>query len=120
MAFTPSHVMNLLKSAKTFDKVLEKVKIISIGNGNCTAELKISEEHSNVMGGLHGGLSATLVDMISTYGLFSHKYGEVPSVSVDLHTTFMKAARVGDIIEIDSKTVRVGKNLAFLEVLIKK
>lgn len=31
----------------------------------------------------------------------------------------MKSAKIGDTIEINAKTLRAGKTLAFLEVLIK-
>lgn len=58
-----------------------------MGNGTAVAEMKIEEDHTNVLGGLHGGFTATLVDCISSYALLTDKNGEVPSVSVDLHTT---------------------------------
>lgn len=45
----------------------------------------MQEEHTNPMGGLHGGFSATLIDTISSWGLFTAK--GVPSVSVDIHAT---------------------------------
>ncbi|KAJ8958258.1 hypothetical protein NQ318_017402 [Aromia moschata] len=119
MCIKPSHIANLIKNCKGFDRVLEKVKIISLENGRCLAELKVSEEHTNPLGGLHGGLSATLVDCVSTYALMSHKQNGVPNVSVDIHMTYLKAAKIGDEIEIHANTIRTGKNLAFLEVAIK-
>jgi acyl-coenzyme A thioesterase 13 len=93
------NLVKFLKNTKTFDKVLEKVwinaqktcskkfflqvNILSVGEGKCTAELKVEESHTNPMGGLHGGMSATLLDCISTYALMS-KLGK-PGVSVDIH-----------------------------------
>jgi Uncharacterized protein, possibly involved in aromatic compounds catabolism len=62
------------------------VKIISGGNGRCTAELTVEPEHENRMGTLHGGLTATLVDTLSTVALVTHKVG-VPGVTVDLHVS---------------------------------
>lgn len=59
--------------------------IKSIKDGRCLAEMKVEEEHTNPMGGLHGGLSATLVDTVSSYALLTHKHGAVASVSVDIH-----------------------------------
>ncbi|KAJ8980748.1 hypothetical protein NQ317_013753 [Molorchus minor] len=106
-------------SAELVESHFSKIKIISLENGRCTAELKVSEEHANSLGSLHGGLSATIVDSISTYALMSHKNGEVASVSVDIHMTYLKGAKVGDEIEIDANTIRAGRTLAFLEVFIK-
>lgn len=62
-----------------------QVKIISAGEGACVAELKLENEHTNVLGGLHGGLSATLVDCISSYALLTAQSKLLPSVSVDMH-----------------------------------
>ncbi|XP_046670639.1 acyl-coenzyme A thioesterase 13-like [Homalodisca vitripennis] len=102
-----------------FGRVLDKVKIISASDGRCTAELKVSEEHSNSQGTLHGGLSATIVDCVSTLALVTHKRQAV-GVSVDLHVTYLKGAAIGEDVIIEANTLRAGKTLAFLEVYIKK
>ncbi|XP_066253509.1 acyl-coenzyme A thioesterase 13-like [Euwallacea similis] len=119
MVLTVAKANQMLRSVKYFDKVLQKVNVIALGHGSCRAEVKVAEEHSNVLGGLHGGFSATLVDVISGYALSSHKKGAMPHVSVHLNTEYIKGAKIGDEIEIIADTVRVGKNLAFLEVFIK-
>lgn len=62
------------------------MKVTALGGGKCTAELKVEEEHTNIYGGLHGGMSATLVDMISTYALMTDRKGGVPNVSVNINT----------------------------------
>lgn len=61
------------------------MKILTAENGKIIAQLKIEEEHSNIMGGLHGGLSATLVDSISSFALTTLKNGTAPSVSVNMN-----------------------------------
>lgn len=63
-----------------------QVKIVSGGEGRFRAELVIEPEHQNKFGTLHGGLTATLIDSLSTAALISHKVG-VPGVTVDLHVT---------------------------------
>lgn len=107
--FTADYLRQILKNhGGRFERVLEKVSvdflavlylinnkqffcgqlnIISADEGRCVAELKIAEEHTNPLGGLHGGLSATLIDSVSTWGLLTHKNAGVPSVSVDIHAT---------------------------------
>ncbi|KAJ3619561.1 hypothetical protein MTP99_005232 [Tenebrio molitor] len=110
-------LIKFIKNSKGFDRVLEKVKILSVGGGKCSAEMKVDESHTNPMGGLHGGLSATLVDCISTYALMSKFEG--PNVSVDIHMSYLKGATIGDEILIDANVVSSGKTLAFLDVEIK-
>lgn len=73
---------------------LLQVKIIAAADGKCDAELKVEKEHTNILGTLHGGMAATLVDIISSYALLTHpKFVDTlesfpkPSVSVDMHMT---------------------------------
>lgn len=62
---------------------LLKVKILSAGGGSCVAEMCVEEEHQNRGGTLHGGLSSSLVDVISTMALMTTEK-QVPGVSVNL------------------------------------
>lgn len=47
--------------------------------------MKVQKEHINLMGGLHGGFFATLIDAVSSWGLFT-AIG-IHSVSVNMHIT---------------------------------
>lgn len=107
--------------AKTpnFGQCLNKLEIISAGDGKCKAQFVVSEEHLNLGGTLHGGFTSTLIDCISTYALMTKGNG-VPGVSVDLNVSFMKAAFPGDLVTVDARTVRLGKTLAFLAVDVMK
>lgn len=116
---TVNNLTNFVKNSERYDQVLKKLKFLTVGNGNCVAELKVEKEHTNPMGGLHGGLSATLVDNVSTYALMSHANGERPNVSVNMQMEYLKSAKEGDEILIDAKTLKAGKTLAFLAVEIK-
>lgn len=104
---------------KGFNKILEKVVINSAGQGNCQAEFTVTEDMTNRGGTLHGGCTATLIDVISTIGLTT-KSENVPGVSVNLNVSYLKAANEGEEVLVDSKTVRMGKKLAFLDVILKK
>lgn len=56
-------------------------------NGSLQAEIKVTEEHTNPMGTLHGAFSALLVDSVSSFALMSKVIG--PHVSVDIHMTYV-------------------------------
>ncbi|KAF6292348.1 acyl-CoA thioesterase 13 [Rhinolophus ferrumequinum] len=79
-------VMKAIGSVHGFDRVLEKVTLVSAAPGKVICELKVEEEHTNKMGTLHGGLTATLVDSISTMALLCTERG-APGVSVDMNIT---------------------------------
>ena len=88
--------------------------------GRCVASLKIDSEHTNRGGTLHGGLSALLVDNISTLALTlpegqDFSYG----VSVNMDLSYIKAAKIGDEVLIDAKVLKRGRTLAFLEVELR-
>jgi acyl-coenzyme A thioesterase 13 len=87
--------------------------------GRCVASLKVEEEHTNPGGTLHGGLSAVLVDNVSTLALAlpdeDFKFG----VSVDMNLSYIKAAAIGQEILIDAKVLKRGRTLAFLEVELR-
>lgn len=63
-----------------------KVNVLSASPGKIVCEMKVEEEHINKLGTLHGGLTATLVDVISTAALMHTERG-LPGVSVDMNIT---------------------------------
>lgn len=63
-----------------------KVRLITANEGKCIAEMTVGQEHSNDFGTLHGAMTATLVDNVSTLALFTSKR-EAYGVSVDMHLT---------------------------------
>ncbi|XP_069701572.1 acyl-coenzyme A thioesterase 13-like [Periplaneta americana] len=107
-----------LVTAKDIDRVLENVKITNVGEGSLQAELLLAPEHQNKRGTLHGGMTATLVDMLSTMALMTHEVG-VPGVTVDLHISYLKTATTGETVVIDCNTLKAGKSLAFLDIELK-
>nr|XP_018902686.1 PREDICTED: acyl-coenzyme A thioesterase 13-like isoform X1 [Bemisia tabaci] len=103
-----------------FGKVLEKVSVVSVDHGKIVAEMKVEAEHLNVYNTLHGGLIATIVDVIPSLGHFTHPNGARggSSATTNLDISYLNSAKVGDEIVITANTVKAGKTLAFLEAKI--
>lgn len=117
------HIIEMMAkriSSQGFDRVLSKLKIVSGGDGKCVAEMKVEEEHQNYGGTLHGGMTATIVDIISTLGMMTHEKVTSPGVTVDLHVSYLKGAKVGEDILVEASTIKAGRTLAYLHVDIKK
>ncbi|XP_069702667.1 acyl-coenzyme A thioesterase 13-like [Periplaneta americana] len=113
---------NLFKkfvSSKGFERVMEKVKILNAGEGRLQAELVLGPEHQNTKGTLHGGLTATLVDILPTAAFMTRQNGVI-GTTVNLDISYLKPAKEGDTIVIDCNTLKAGKALAFFEVEIRK
>jgi len=64
------------------------MNVIEAGGGRCICELKVGEEHQNRGGTLHGGMTATLVDIVSTAALMSND-NTGPGVSVDMSVSLV-------------------------------
>uniref|UniRef100_A0A096N647 Acyl-coenzyme A thioesterase 13 n=1 Tax=Papio anubis TaxID=9555 RepID=A0A096N647_PAPAN len=93
----------------------EVVTLVSAAPGKVICEMKVEEEHTNTIGTLHGGLTATLVDNISTMALLCTERG-APGVSVDMNITYMSPAKLGEDIVITAHVLKQGKTLAFASV----
>ncbi|XP_036044909.1 acyl-coenzyme A thioesterase 13 isoform X1 [Onychomys torridus] len=108
-------VMKVLFRVPGFDRVLEKVTLVSAAPEKVVCEMKVEEQHTNKLGTLHGGLTATLIDSISTVALMCTERG-APGVSVDMNITYMSPAKLGDEIVITAHILKQGKTLAFASV----
>ncbi|XP_062870555.1 acyl-coenzyme A thioesterase 13 isoform X1 [Trichomycterus rosablanca] len=108
-------IMRVMLDSPGFDRVLSKVQLVSASPGKVVCEMKVEEEHTNRGGTLHGGLTATLVDVISTTALLYTERG-APGVSVDMNITYMNAAKVGEDILITAQVLKQGRSLGFTTV----
>ncbi|XP_053800344.1 acyl-coenzyme A thioesterase 13 [Vidua chalybeata] len=118
MGFTVESLQEAMKymlESKGFDRVLRKMKLQSATPGKVVCEMKVEEEHTNRGGTLHGGLTATLVDVVSTAALL-YTERAAPGVSVDMNITYTSAAKIGEDILITAQILKQGKTLAFATV----
>nr|CAB3219764.1 acyl-coenzyme A thioesterase 13-like [Phallusia mammillata] len=110
-------VRNLSKS-KRYDRLGQHLNVVSAGNGKIKCEMPVLEEHLNLSGNLHGGFTATLVDVVSTYALGTlddPRFG----VSVDMNISYTSSAKQGDTLIITSDVLKRGQTLAFANVEIR-
>ncbi|XP_078395442.1 acyl-coenzyme A thioesterase 13 [Cetorhinus maximus] len=98
-----------------FSRVSNKMTVVSACPGKIVCEMKVEQEHVNQAGTLHGGMTATLVDVVSTIALLNTERA-LPGVSVDMNITYMNAAKLGEDIIITAQVLKEGKSLAFTTV----
>lgn len=92
---------------------------MSADNGSMVAELEVVENHLNSKGGLHGSVSATIVDWAGGMAIASTGM-EKTGLSTDIHVTYVSTAKLGDVLTIEGNASKVGKNLGFTTVSISK
>ncbi|KAF7245106.1 Acyl-coenzyme A thioesterase 13 [Varanus komodoensis] len=112
---TLREVVKHFRESPGFDRVLNKMTLVSASPGKVVCEMKVEEEHTNRGGTLHGGLTATLVDVVSTVALM-HTERQAPGVSVDMNITYMSAAKIGEEILITAEILKQGRSMAFASV----
>ncbi|XP_029918985.1 acyl-coenzyme A thioesterase 13 [Myripristis murdjan] len=112
---TIRQIMKAMVDSPGFDRVMSKVDVVSASPGKVVCQMKVEEEHTNRGGTLHGGLTATLVDVISTAAIMYSERG-APGVSVDMNITYMNAAKIGEDVLITAQVLKQGRTLAFATV----
>lgn len=90
--------------------------------GRVTGEMVLEPRHVNSLGGLHGTTSAALVDFSAGMAIVAMSEGrsEKTGVSTDIHVSYVASARVGDAVEVECWVNKLGRNLAFTSVEIRK
>ncbi|XP_070556357.1 acyl-coenzyme A thioesterase 13-like [Ptychodera flava] len=105
-------IFKYLTSGPGFDKVMKTARVVSAEPGRCKFEMKVEPDHTNRGGTLHGGLTATVIDTVTTAALMTAEGGS-PGVSVDLNVTYIRAAKEGETVTFDGRVSKLGKRLAF-------
>jgi len=80
-------------------------------------QLKIDKTIVNINSTLHGGATASLIDLVSTIALFNTPLKK-PGVSVNMNVNYLKAAKLDETILIEGKVIKSGNKLAYLEANI--
>lgn len=88
-----------------------QVQITSASNGRCTAEVTVTQDNCNFYGGLLGCMSASLVDVMSTYALLTLR--DVRSVNVDMSIRWVQDARLATVNLFLHRTVLICVGMAF-------
>ncbi|KAF7985000.1 hypothetical protein HWV62_9982 [Athelia sp. TMB] len=95
-----------------------QLTIHSVSPGIVIAHLPLTGNLLNGRKVLHGSVSATIIDWIG--GIVIASTGSANrGVSVDIHVTYSGAAKEGDLLIIEGKSRKVGRNLAFIGVEIR-
>ena len=110
----------LLGNSAIYGTFLKTIKLEGVQRGAVTTSLVLEAQHLNSKGGLHGAVSATIIDFTTGLAVASWDLRDRTGASVDMHVSYLSSARAGDTVEIVSTAERVGGSLAFVTVRIDK
>jgi acyl-coenzyme A thioesterase 13 len=100
--------------------LLSDVQLTHASKGLLRARLLLTKNHINAHGGIHGSVSATIVDWVGGMVIATHDNRTKTGVSTDIHISYVSSAKEGDWIEIEGRTSKVGGTLAFTTATISK
>ncbi|KAF2101963.1 Thioesterase/thiol ester dehydrase-isomerase [Rhizodiscina lignyota] len=96
------------------------LRITECSKGLVRARITLEHRHMNSGGGIHGSVSATIVDWAGGMAIASYDLRDKTGLSVDIHVTYLSTAKEGETIEIEGRAGRVGGSLAFTNIKITK
>ena len=107
-------------SSPIYQFLLDDIKITYASKGVVCARLLLTNNHVNTHGGIHGSVSATLIDWVGGIAIAAWDNRMKTGVSTDIHISYVSSAKVDDWIEIEGKATKVGGSLAYTTATIWK
>lgn len=81
--------------------------------------IQVNDQVINPAGVLHGGVVYLLSDVCAYAGLLSLIDDSTEAVTHDIQVSVMRPAQLGQTLEFESRVVRLGKRLCFIEVVTR-
>lgn len=91
---------------------LTGIKIVAIGPGKFITEMTVEKSNLNMAGTLHGGATATMLDVCMGMACFTKG---VKVVTGNINVSYLSAGRAGDKIIAVGQVIRSGKTAFFAE-----
>ncbi|KAI9699585.1 MAG: hypothetical protein M1820_007084 [Bogoriella megaspora] len=103
-----------------YNFLLSDAEVTFASKGIVKARLQLSKPHVNSRGGIHGAVSATMIDWIGGMAIASFDMRDKTGVSTDIHITYLSSAKEGEWIGVEGRANKVGGTLAFTTATIYK
>ena len=83
--------------------------------GYCKLHYTITEEMLNGFGIVHGGIIFSAAD--SAFAFACNSQGRI-SVALDVHISFIRAARAGEVLTVEAKAIHTGNKTSFYDITV--
>lgn len=93
------------------------IRLEEIGDSHAAMVVEIDERHRNYLGGVHGGLIATLVDTVCFFPRPLLPAGQA-ATTLALNVSYVRAAAVGDRLCARAELLHLGRRTASLSVRV--
>ncbi|KAK2609729.1 hypothetical protein N8I77_003216 [Diaporthe amygdali] len=110
-----------ITTSQPYSILIPTIKLISAtSDGRVTGQLVLEDKHVNSLGGIHGTTSAAIVDFTAGMAIVAKSGGQKTGVSTDIHISYVASAKVGDTVEVECWLNKLGRNLAYTSIEIRK
>jgi acyl-coenzyme A thioesterase 13 len=120
LAYLQEYCRTRISKSPIYNFLLSNANIVHASRGLFISRLLLSSAHLNSSGGLHGSVTATIVDWAGGLAIAAWDCRDKTGVSVDINVSYVNSVREGDEIEIEGFAEKVGGSLAFTTVKIFK
>ena len=93
------------------------IRLVEIGERSALMEVVVDDRHRNYLGGVHGGLIATLIDTACFFPKPLLPSGQA-ATTLNLNVSYVRAAVVGDCLSARAELLHQGRRTASLAVRI--
>ena len=93
------------------------VNVLEVKDGYARVSLKITKEHTNSLGAVHGGVIFSLADCAFAE---ASNFGETVAVAIQVSINFLKPAFEGDTLTAEAVRISDGKTLGLYQITITK
>jgi acyl-coenzyme A thioesterase 13 len=101
-----------------FDSKLRGMRIDSMEKGYVKCSMVVTKEVTNSYETLHGACTSLLIDVVGTIALLTNDPLR-PGVSVEINSSYISSAKLGETIIIEGTVLKSGKTLGYTQVDIK-
>ena len=105
-------ILKTMLAADQFSKWLGIV-VDEYREGYCRLHYAVKEEMLNGFGIVHGGAVFAAADSAFAFACNSHG---VLSVALDVHISFIRSAKAGDILTVEAKEIHTGNKTSFYDI----
>lgn len=109
-----NRVLDTMLGKDNFSKWLGIV-VDEYKEGYCRLHFTITEDMLNGFGIVHGGIVFSAADSAFAFACNSH--GRI-SVALDVHISFIRAAKAGEKLSVEAREMHTGNKTSFYDVLV--
>ena len=89
-----------------------ELQLLHSADGLAEIRFAVNEFTANPQGALHGGILYAMMDVACFFAVVPQLSADQHPVSVEVHTSVLRAALLGDSVTIRSRVDRLGRTLA--------